>query len=126
MNKVKLGGNFYGAVSYSTLQSYTGDITAPLYSIMTAPTNIPVYNADGSYYKYLGKNNALANLLEPTNDLTQPLINANMYLDYDIVKNLTYHIDGGVRIFTNHCWAIYTNNFSCRPGKQWHCRRTDV
>ncbi len=68
--RVKLGGNFYGAVSTSTLQSYTGDITAPLYSIMTAPTNIPVYNEDGSYYRYLGKNNALANLLEPTNNLT--------------------------------------------------------
>ena len=93
--KVKLGGNFYGAFSNSTLQSYTGDITAPLYGIMTAPTNIPVYNADGSYYKYLGKNNALASLLEPTNNSGNKLVNANLYLDYDIVNNLTYHIDGG-------------------------------
>ncbi len=94
-NKVKMGGNFYGSVSSSTLQSYTGDITAPLYGIMTAPPNIPVYNADGSYYKYLGKNNALASLLEPTNNSSNRLVNANIYLDYDIVKNLTYHIDGG-------------------------------
>ncbi|MGN6619281.1 MAG: SusC/RagA family TonB-linked outer membrane protein [Ilyomonas sp.] len=106
-DRVKLGGNFYGAISSSTLQSYTGDITAPLYSIMTAPTNIPVYNQDGSYYRYLGKNNALANLLEPTNDLTNRLVNANMYLDYDIVKNLTYHIDGGAE-FSQSTAGQYT------------------
>jgi len=94
-DRVKLGGNFYGAVGTSELQSYTGDITAPLYGIMTAPPNIPIYNEDGSYYRYLGKNNALASLLEPTNNSKNTLINANMYLDYDIVKNLTYHIDGG-------------------------------
>ncbi len=94
-NKIKMGGNFYGAFSKSTLQSYSGDITAPLYSIMTAQPNIPVYNTDGSYYKYLGKNNALASLIEPTNNSDNRLINANIYLDYDIVKNLTYHIDGG-------------------------------
>ncbi len=93
--KVKIGSNFYGAFSNSALQSYTGDITAPLYGIMTAPTNIPVYNADGSYYKYLGKNNALANLLEPTNNTGNRLMNANAFLEYDIVKDLTYHIDGG-------------------------------
>lgn len=105
--RVKLGGNFYGAVSTYSLQSYTGDITAPLYSIMTAPPNIPVYNEDGSYYRYLGKNNALANLLEPTNNLTNRLVNANMYLDYDVVKNLTYHIDGGVE-FSQSTAGQYT------------------
>ena len=99
--KVKMGGNFYGASSTSTLQSYTGDITAPLFGIMTAPTNIPVYNADGSYYKYLGKNNALASLLEPTNNATNRLINANVFLDYEIIKNLTYHIDGGTEFSQN-------------------------
>jgi len=93
--RVKMGGNFYGAVGKSELQSYTGDITAPLYGIMLAPPNIPIYNEDGSYYKYLGKNNALASLLEPTNNSKNTLINANMFLDYQIVKNLTYHIDGG-------------------------------
>jgi TonB-linked SusC/RagA family outer membrane protein len=94
-DRVKMGGNFYGAASNSSLQSYTGDITAPLYGIMTAPPNIPVYNTDGSYYRYLGKDNALARLLEPTNNSKNMLINANMYLDYEVVKNLTYHIDGG-------------------------------
>jgi hypothetical protein len=47
-DRVKMGGNFYGAVGTSELQSYTGDITAPLYGIMTAPPNIPIYNEDGS------------------------------------------------------------------------------
>lgn len=94
-DRVKMGGNFYGAMSTSDLQSYSGDITAPLYGIMTAPPNIPIYNEDGSYYKYLGKNNALASLLEPTNNSKNMLINANMYLDYQFVKNLTYHIDAG-------------------------------
>ena len=61
--KIKMVPNFYGASTNRRLQCYTGDITAPLYTILTAQPNIPVYNADGSYYKYLGKDNALANLI---------------------------------------------------------------
>jgi len=94
-DNIKLGANFYGSSSKTDQQSYSGDITAPLFSILTAQPNIPVYNADGSYYKYQGKNNALANLLEPTNNSANKLVNGNVYLDYQLFKNLTFHFSGG-------------------------------
>ncbi len=94
-DRVNVGANFYGASTISHLQRYVGDITAPLYSVLTAAPSIPVYNADGSYYKYLGKDNALAILLEPTNVSSNKLINGNMFADYEIIKNLTYHFSAG-------------------------------
>ena len=94
-DRVKIGSNFYGASTNSDLQRYVADITAPLFSVLTAPPSIPVYNSNGTYYQYLGKDNALAVLLEPTNVSTSKLINGNMFADYDILKNLTYHISGG-------------------------------
>ena len=92
---VKVGANFYGASTKSNLQRYVADITAPIYGIYMAAPNLPVYNADGSYYKYLGKDNTVANLLEPTNVSNSRLINGNMFLDYEIIKSLTYHVSGG-------------------------------
>lgn len=94
-DRVKVGGNFYGASTNNHLQRYVADITAPLFSILTAAPSIPVYNTDGSYYKYLGKDNALAGILEPTNVSTNRLINGNIFTDYDIFKDLSYHISGG-------------------------------
>lgn len=93
--RVKVGGNFYGASTNNHLQRYVADITAPLFSILTAAPAIPVYNADGSYYRYLGKDNALAGILEPTNVSTNRLINGNIFIDYDIIKDLTYHFSAG-------------------------------
>jgi TonB-linked SusC/RagA family outer membrane protein len=92
---IKLSANFYGASTNQNQQSYSGDITAPLFSILTAQPNIPVYNPDGTYYVYQGKNNALANLLEPTNTSGNKLVNGNIALDYQIIKNLTYHLGAG-------------------------------
>ncbi|MES2107277.1 MAG: TonB-dependent receptor [Bacteroidota bacterium] len=92
---IKIGANFYGASTFQNLQSYSGDITAPIFSILTAQPNIPVYNPDGTYYRYNGKNNALANLVEPTNNSDNKLINANVTLDYTLLKNLTYHLNAG-------------------------------
>jgi TonB-linked SusC/RagA family outer membrane protein len=92
---IKLSGNFYGASSSTSLQSYSGDITAPLFSLLTALPNIPIYNADGSYYQYKSKDNALATLLEPTNKSGNKLINGNIALDYTLFKNLTYHLGAG-------------------------------
>lgn len=94
-DRVKVGSNFYGAATSSHLQRYVADITAPLYSVFTSPPSIPVYNANGSYYQYLGKDNPLALLLEPTNASQNKLINGNMFADYDIIKNLTYHFSAG-------------------------------
>lgn len=93
--RLRLNANFYGASGVSKLQSYSGDITAPLFSLLTAQPNLPVFNADGSYFVYQGKNNALANLLEPNNDSENKLVNANIGLDYELIKNLTYHLGAG-------------------------------
>src|SRR3569833_3159216 len=92
---IKIGANFYGASTFQKLQSYSGDITAPMFSILTALPNIPVYNPDGTYYRYNGKNNVLANILEPTNNSDNKLINGNVNLDYSLLKNLTFHLNAG-------------------------------
>jgi len=95
---LKISANFYGASSSSTLQSYSGDITAPLFSLLTAPPNVKPYNADGTYNYYVTqgtKTNALAGLLEPTNNSGNKLINANIGLDYKIINGLTYHLTAG-------------------------------
>jgi len=94
-DRAKIGANVYAASSNSNIQKYSGDITAPLYSILTYGTNIPEFNPDGSYYRYLGKDNPMATLMAPTNTSTNKLINGNMFLDYDIIKHLTYHISVG-------------------------------
>ncbi len=94
-DRIKVGANVYAASSNADVQKYSGDITAPLYSILTSPTNIPVYNPDGTYYRYLGKDNPLATLLEPTNTAVNKLINGNMFIDYEIIPHLTYHISAG-------------------------------
>lgn len=93
--RIKIGVNIYGASSNADLQSYTGDITAPMFSILTAQPNIPPYNQDGSFYRYQGKDNALATLLQKKNTSENKLINGNAYIDYDIIKNLTYHFSAG-------------------------------
>jgi TonB-linked SusC/RagA family outer membrane protein len=98
--RLKLSANFYGSSSKVLQQSYSADITAPLFSLLTALPNIPVYNADGTYYRYQGKNNALASLLEPTNTSTNKLANGNISLDYQIIKGLTYHLGAGAE-YTN-------------------------
>lgn len=93
--RAKVGANVYAASRNSNLQKYSGDITAPLFSVLTYGPNIPVYAADGSYYRYLGKDNPIATLMEPTNTETNKLINGNVFLDYEIIKHLTYHISAG-------------------------------
>lgn len=94
-DKINIGSNFYGSVSDVSNSDFGDNILSPMFSIQTAPPSIPVYNDDGSYYKYKGKDNALALLLEPTDKTTVRLINGNMFLDYDIIKNLTYHFGAG-------------------------------
>jgi TonB-linked SusC/RagA family outer membrane protein len=94
-DKIKIGANVYAASTNSDVQKYSGDITAPIYSILTAPPNIPAFNPDGSYYRYLGKDNALATLMAPTNTSANKLINGNMFFDYEVIPHLTYHISAG-------------------------------
>lgn len=93
--KLNMGTNIYGAVGEGNNSDYGDNILSPLFSIQTAAPTLPIYNADGSYYKYLGKDNALALLLEPTDHIINRLVNGNMFLDYEIIKNLTYHFGAG-------------------------------
>lgn len=93
--KLNMGTNVYGAASEGNNSDFGDNILSPMFSIQTAPPAIPIYNADGSYYKYQGKDNALALLLEPTNHVINRMVNGNMFLDYEIIKNLTYHFGAG-------------------------------
>ncbi|QOG01839.1 TonB-dependent receptor [Flavobacterium sp. MDT1-60] len=93
--KLNMGTNFYGASSEGNNSDFGDNILSPMFSVQTAPPSIPIYNADGSYYKYQGKDNALALLLEPTDHTINRLVNGNMFLDYEIIKGLTYHFGAG-------------------------------
>lgn len=94
-DKLNIGTNVYGAASEGNNSDFGDNILSPMFSIQTAPPTVPIYNADGSYYKYLGKDNALALLLEPTDHTINRLANGNMFLDYQIIKGLTYHFGAG-------------------------------
>jgi TonB-linked SusC/RagA family outer membrane protein len=109
-DKIKIGGNFYGANSTYDLQLYTGDITAPLFSLLVAPAAYPIYNTNGTYYNIISsdiKGNPLASLIEPTDRSINRTANANMYFEYEIIKNLTYHIDAGIE-YSNNDEGKYT------------------
>ncbi|MBL0737067.1 TonB-dependent receptor [Flavobacterium sp. GN10] len=94
-DKLNMGMNAYGAVAEGNNSDFGDNILSPMFSIQTAPPTIPIYNADGSYYKFQGKDNALALLLEPTDHTINRLVNGNMFLDYQIIKGLTYHFGAG-------------------------------
>lgn len=94
-DKLNVGTNIYGAASEGNNSDFGDNILSPLFSIQTAPPTIPIYNPDGSYYKFQGKDNALALLLEPTDHIINRLVNGNMFLDYEIIKGLTYHFGAG-------------------------------
>lgn len=93
--KLNVGTNVYGAASEGHNSDFGDNILSPMFSIQTAAPNLPIYNADGSYYKYQGKDNALALLLEPTDHTINRVVNGSMFLDYEIIKNLTYHFGAG-------------------------------
>ena len=93
--KLKIGTNVYGAFSEGNNSDFGDNILSPMFSIQTAAPNLPIYNEDGSYYKYQGKDNALALLLEPTNHTINRVVNGSMFLDYDIIDNLTFHFGAG-------------------------------
>ncbi|HEU4788062.1 MAG TPA: TonB-dependent receptor [Flavobacterium sp.] len=94
-DKLNIGTNAYGAFSEGNNSDFGDNILSPMFSVQTAPPSIPIYNADGTYYKYKGKDNALALLLEPTDHRITRLVNGNMFLDYDLIKNLTFHFGAG-------------------------------
>ncbi len=99
-DNIKLGANFFGSSSVADLQSYSGDITAPIFGLMVAPPNVPIYKPDGSFNVFYnpqtgGNGNPIYSLLSNTNNTQNKFGNGNIYLDYNLLKNLTYHVSAG-------------------------------
>ncbi len=99
-DNIKIGANFYGSSSVADLQSYSGDITAPIFGLLVAPPNVPVYKPDGTFNVFYnpqtgGNGNPIYSLLSSTNNTQNKFGNGNIYLDYSLLKNLTYHVSAG-------------------------------
>src|ERR1700743_3682890 len=97
---IKIGANFYGSSSTADLQSYSGDFTAPIFGLLVAPPNVPIYKPDGSFNIFYnpqtgGNGNPIYSLLSATNNTQNKFGNGNVYLDYSLLKNLTYHVSAG-------------------------------
>jgi TonB-linked SusC/RagA family outer membrane protein len=130
-DNIKLGANFYGSSSVSDQQSYPGDITAPIFGLLVAPPNVPVYNPNGSFNVFYnpqtgGNGNPIYSLLSVTNNTQNKFGNGNIYLDYSILKNLTYHVSAGAEYNQSIAGTYSPNNSSLgltNPGMatdQWY------
>jgi TonB-linked SusC/RagA family outer membrane protein len=98
----KVGGNVYGARSFSRYKTYDGNIVPSnvLYGLMFTSPAIPVYNADGTYATRKGRDNPIAWLLEPTNDRYINKLTANVFAEYQIIEGLTARINAGTEYYT--------------------------
>jgi len=95
--RFKAGANVYLSHAYTNFKTYDGNIVPSnvMYGVLTASPAIPVYNEDGSYARYRGKDNPLAWLMAPTNDRFEDKVNLNAYLDYEIMDGLNFRVNGG-------------------------------
>lgn len=114
---IKMGANFYGASSISSLQTYPGNILAPIFGLLVAPPNVPVYKPDGTFNIFYspqtgGNGNPLYSLLSVTNSSQNKIGNGNLFLDYSILKNLTYHVSAGFEYNQNNTGTYSPNNQS--------------
>lgn len=100
--KLKVGMNLYGARSNSAYKTYDGNIVPSnvLYGLLFTSPSIAPYNADGTYQRRKGRDNPLAWLLEPTNDRFSDKLNANAFIDYEIIKGLNLRINAGTEVVT--------------------------
>ncbi|NML22364.1 TonB-dependent receptor [Pseudoflavitalea sp. G-6-1-2] len=100
--KLKVGMSLYGARSRSAYKTYDGNIVPSnvLYGLMFTSPSIAPYNADGTYQRRKGRDNPLAWLLEPTNDRFTDKLNANAFIDYELIKGLTLRVNAGTEVVT--------------------------
>ncbi|MBO9732155.1 MAG: TonB-dependent receptor [Chitinophaga sp.] len=100
--RFKIGANVYGSRAYTNFKTYDGNIVPSnvMYGVLTASPAIPVYNADGSYARFKGRDNPLAWLLAPTNDRYENKININAYADYQILDGFNFRVNGGTEYTT--------------------------
>ena len=128
---IKIGANFYGSSSVADLQSYPGDITAPIFGLLVAPPNVPIYKPDGTFNVFYnpqtgGNGNPIYSLLSVTNNTQNKFGNGNMYLDYSLLKNLTYHVSVGAEYNQTIAGTYSPNNSALgltNPGMatdQWY------
>ncbi|MFT4205103.1 MAG: TonB-dependent receptor [Chitinophagaceae bacterium] len=96
-DKFQIGANTYGAKTYSQYHNYTGSIVESnvMYNIISYSPAVPVKDEDGSYYRYNGKDNPIAWLLEPTYDNFGTKVLVNAYAEYSFLNGLSLHVDGG-------------------------------
>ncbi|MEK6492718.1 TonB-dependent receptor [Myroides odoratimimus] len=101
-DKVTIGENVYysntNAIGTNTTSSYSGSVISALYM----PSAAPVYDADGKFGgvvphdlaqfagAYGDVYNPVALLLRPTTTNPTNFLNANVYLNYDIVDGLSF------------------------------------
>lgn len=95
--KFKMGANMYGARSNANFKDYDGTIVPSnvMYGILTASPALPVYNADGSFARFKGRDNPLAWLMAPTNDRYGNKVNVNAFAEYRIINGLSLRVNGG-------------------------------
>ncbi|MFT3950147.1 MAG: SusC/RagA family TonB-linked outer membrane protein [Agriterribacter sp.] len=100
--KFKMGANMYGARSNANFKDYDGTIVPSnvMYGILTASPALPVYNADGSFARFKGRDNPLAWLMAPTNDRYANKVNVNAFAEYKIIDGLSIRVNGGTE-YTN-------------------------
>ena len=93
----KVGANIYFARSFSNYKAYDGTIVPSnvMYGIVAASPAVPVYNSDGSFARFKGRDNPLAWLLAPTNQRFINKFNANAFGEYQIIGGLSLRVSGG-------------------------------
>lgn len=99
--KFKMGANMYGAHTVSKYKNYDGTIVPSnvMYGILSASPAVPAYNADGSYARFQGRDNPIAWLLAPTNNVTGNKINLNAFAEYNITDALSFKVNAGTEYY---------------------------
>ncbi len=87
--KVKLGASI--GLSYAKTDRVEGDQTleGPLPNGISTPAIFPIFNEDGSYNQQGPYSNALSIAREAINENFSYRTNSNIYIDYNITKDLT-------------------------------------
>ncbi|NML38791.1 TonB-dependent receptor [Chitinophaga sp. G-6-1-13] len=98
----KTGASIYASHAYTNFKTYDGNIVPSnvMYGVLTASPALPVYNTDGSYARFKGRDNPLAWLMAPTNDRYENKVNINVYAEYEIINGLSFRVNGGTEYFT--------------------------
>ncbi|NLR79721.1 TonB-dependent receptor [Chitinophaga eiseniae] len=100
--RFKTGASVYASHAYTNFKTYDGNIVPSnvMYGVLTASPAIPVYNDNGTFARFKGRDNPLAWLLAPTNDRYENKVNINAYADYQILNGFNFRVNGGTEYAT--------------------------